>query len=451
MDKGEIIEILESWNFWRREIDTGVPRDKTAEILKALKYDKVITLTGVRRSGKSYILRQLAKELISRGIPGKNILIVNFEIPQFSDSNVDILLKIYEAYLEIIKPEGKPYIFFDEIQEINGWERFIRSLNETKEAYTVITGSSSKLMSEELASLLTGRQLTYEIFPLSFLEFLRFLGIHIKEESDIYLNSRKIKELIYEYLENGGFPEIVLIDEPDIKKKILIDYYETIINRDIIRRYKVREIEKLRNLAKYYLTNISSTITYRKAGNFLEIPTETVSRFSEYLKTAKLIYFVDKFSFSIKEQSRSPKKVYSIDTGLSNAIGFRFRENYGRLMENVVAIELFRKISAHPLMEIYYWKDTLQHEVDFVVKDEFKIKELIQVCYNIQNPDTRKREIRSLLKASRVLNCKKLLIITWDYSGEEEVEWRGYKARIKYIPLWRWLLLQALNSTGKLA
>ncbi len=441
MQKGEIIETLERWNFWRRDIDSGIIRDQTPEIMKALKYDKIITLTGVRRSGKSYILRQLAKNLISKGVPREDILIVNFEEPHFSDADLNILLKIYEAYMEIIKPAGKPYIFLDEIQEVKKWERFVRTLNETKEAHVVITGSSSKLMSEELASILTGRQMTYEIFPLSFLEYLRFMNINIKEEKDIYLNASKIKRAIYDYIENGGFPEIFFIKENDLKRKILLDYYDTIINRDIIHRYRVREIEKLRNLAKYYLTNISTLITYRKAGNSLEIPVETVSRFSEYLKTTKLIYLITRFSFSVKEQSRGPKKIYSIDTGLSNAVGFRFRENYSKLMENAVAIELLRRNSRNPFLEIYYWKDYQQHEVDFVVKEGFEIKELIQVCYNIQDFETKKREIRSLIKASAEFNCKTLLVITWDYEAEEKVKWRGREAEVKFLPLWKWLLI----------
>ncbi len=440
MQKGEIIEALEKWNFWKRDIDSGIIRDKTFEILRALKYNKVITLIGVRRSGKSYILRQIAKNLISTGTPREDILIVNFEEPEFSDVDLKLLIKIYEAYREIIKPEGRPHLLLDEIQEVDKWEKFVRTLNETKEAHVLITGSSSKLMSEELATILTGRQLTYEIFPLSFSEFLRFMDIKIEEDRDIYLNAGEIKKIIYDYIENGGFPEVFFIKDEELKRKILLDYYETIITRDIIQRYRIREIGKLKSLARYYLTNISSPVTYRKIGRFLDIPTETVSRFSEYIKTARLMYFISRFSYSLKEQDRSPKKVYSIDTGLTNAVGFRFRDNYGRLMENAVAIELLRRKNTNSFIEIYYWKDYQQHEVDFVLKEGLEVKQLIQVCYNMENHSTKQREIRSLIKAGEKLRCKNLRVITWDYEAEEKVKWRGREEMIKFVPLWKWLL-----------
>lgn len=436
MEKGEIIEALNRWNFWKRNIDVGISRDYTTEIINSLKYKKVTTVIGVRRSGKSYILRQVAKRLVESGIPKENILIVNFEEPKFEDADLKSLTKIYESFKEIIRPKGKPYIFLDEIQEVERWERFVRSINETREAYIIITGSSSKLMSKELSTVLTGRQLTYEIFPLSFMEFLKFKKVEIKTKRDIYLESENIKKYIYEYLEYGGFPEVTLADSEEIKRKIISNYFDTIINRDIVNRFKVRDTDKIRKLAKYYITNISSLITYRKISKFLGIPTETVSRFSSYMEIAKLIFFISKFSFSLKEQENSPRKVYSIDNAFFTTMGYRFMENMGKLMENLVAIELKRRESKNNLLKTFYWKNYQQKEVDFVIKEGLKVKKLIQVCYSIEDINTKERELKSLIEASDQLKCKDLLVITWDYEGEE----RFGKKKIKFLPLWKWLL-----------
>ncbi len=437
MEKGEIITVLEKWNFWKREIDTGNKRIITEKLFPVLKYDKVITIVGVRRSGKSYILRQFVKKLIEKRVPKEDILIINFEEPAFEGSNLRLLLKIYESYKEIIKPKGKPYIFLDEIQEVKNWEKFVRSLNERKEAHLILTGSSSKLMSEEMGSILTGRQLTFEVFPLSFKEFLIFNNLTIKSEKQIYLNADYIKKYVWEYVNYGGFPEVVLTENEEIKNKIIFEYYNTIINRDIVERFKIRSIEKMRSLARYYFSNISSLITYRKLSKFLKIPVETISRFSEYLQTAKLIFFIYRFSFSLKEQENSPRKIYCIDNGLFTSLGFRFIENRSKLLENLIAIEVLRrKFYGYNSLEIYYWKDYKQREVDFVLKEGAKIKQLIQVCYSLDDYNTKEREIKSLIKASEELKCNNLLIITWDFEGEEKIKGKN----IIYKPLWSWLL-----------
>ncbi len=436
MDKGRTIEVLDKWNFWNKDIDTGIDRQVTEKIYNSLKYNKIITITGIRRSGKSYIVRQLIKKLIGDGLLKENTLFVNFEEPFFEDIDLKKLTGIYEAYNEIIKPKTKPYLFLDEIQVVDGWERFARSLNEKGEANIVITGSSSKLMSDELATVLTGRQITYEIFPLSFNEFLTFNKIKINTKKDIYINADEIRKHIWNYVEFGGFPEIVLIEDTEIKTKIILEYYSSILNSDIINRYQIRSIDKIKKLAKFYISSIGSPITYRNLDNFLKIPTETISRFSNHLQTAKLIFFIDCFSFSFKKQHNYPRKIYCTDNGFFTSVGFRFMENRGRLIENTVAIELKRRQASDSSLDIYYWKNDLQEEVDFVIKDGLKVKQLIQVCYNMDNPNTRLREIKAMLKASSELKCSDLLIITWDYEAEEEHKGK----KITFIPLWKWLL-----------
>lgn len=437
MNKQQIIEVLNRWNFWNRDIDTGIPRrDYTDKLTEFLRYDKVISIIGIRRAGKSFIIRQLAKKLIQSNVDRQNTLIVNFEEPEFEGSKLGDLLKINESYVEIIKPVDKPFVFLDEIQNVPRWERFVRSLNERKEAFIVITGSSSKLLSEELATVLAGRQVYFEVFPLSFGEFLSFKDVEVKELKSVLLNSQRIKSLIWDYLKFGGFPEVVLNNNEEFKLRILRSYYDDIVTKDVATRFKVRKIEELRSLAKFFLTNIASQVTLNSISKFLKLPTETVRRFSGYIETSRSIFFVRRFFFSFKQQEKSPRKVYSMDNGLVNAVGFRFSENYGRLMENVVAVELKRRQSQNPLTEIYYWKDHAGREVDFLVREGTSIKQLIQVTFASDRNEVGGKELKILVKAGKETGCKELLVITWDCEAEEKLK----NGRIEFVPLWKWLL-----------
>ncbi|MEW5760212.1 MAG: ATP-binding protein [Candidatus Thermoplasmatota archaeon] len=438
MEKSQIIEVLNKWNFWSKELDIGILRkDYLVKLLRFVKTDKIISIVGIRRSGKSTLIKQMAKSLGDELSNRNNILIINFEEPEFEDTDINFLQRIYEAYMEIIKPKGKPFIFLDEIQNVKKWERFVRSLNERKSAFITVSGSSSKLLSEELATVLTGRQIYFEVFPLNFKEFLLFEKLEIKDKKAVLLNSQKIKTFFREYIEFGGFPEIALNKDSEFRVRTLRSYYEDIINRDIVQRFKVKKIDKLRALARFYLTNISSLISFTKISRFVQLPTETVRRFSSYLETSNLIFFIKRFSFSVKEQENSPRKVYSIDVGLPNAIGFRFSENLGKLTENIVAIELKRK-QIEKNLEIYYWKEN--YEVDFVVKDGLKVKELLQVCWDISSYETKEREVKSLLKAMKKFKLKEGLVITEDFEGNEKFNGRI----IKFIPLWKWLISSQL-------
>ncbi len=438
LKKETIIEVLSDWNFWRKEIDIGVQRDNyLKKILRFIKSNKIISIIGIRRSGKSTLIYQVAYTLIKQGIAKSDTLLVNFEEPQFEGGDIKLLFRIYEAYQEIISPAGKPFIFLDEIQNVRGWEKFARSINEKKTANIVITGSSSNLSSKELSMVLTGRQLYFEIFPLSFLEFLHFKGLKINTSiKDLILNATRIKKYIREYMENGGFPEIVLNEDEEFRRRVLISYYEDIINRDIINRYRISKVEQIKATARFYLTNIASPISFNSVARFTKLPVETVRRFSSYLESSYLMFFVKRFSYSIKEQENSPRKVYSIDTGLSNNIGFKFSKDIGRLAENIVALHLRILQSDNPDIGIYYWKNHYgDKEVDFVIKKSERIDQLIQVCWDIGEEVTRKREIDSILKAMDEFNLDKGIIITGDYDEEEKIKNR----RIVYIPLWKWL------------
>jgi len=427
MKKDEILKILIDWNFWGNYKDESIEREEYLEKLKSLmKTGEIVVVKGVRRAGKSTLTTRFIKENVKRK---EDSLIVNFEDPRFRDLNLNLLNKIYEVYLEEVQPKEKHFVVLDEVQVIEKWEKFARYLSEAKKVHVLITGSSSKLLSEEYSTLLSGRHVDLEIFPLSFKEFLIFKNIFIKNKIDLIKQEFKIKNLLKEYLNFGGFPKVVLVNEKE-KRSVLESYFRDILIKDVQKRFNIREVEKLETLAKYYLTNISTLQSYNKVKNFVKLSLDTVERFSKYFEIARLIFFLPKFSFSLKEQILNPKKVYSIDLGLKNLISFKFSGDLGRLIENLVFLELLRNKK-----ELYYWKSQ-KEEVDFIIKKENRIEQLIQVCYSLENEKTKEREINGLLRASDELKCKNLLVISWDYEGEGE--FKGKK--IKFIPLWKWLL-----------
>ena len=433
MDKKELIEILQEWNFWKKELDTGKERELYLEkCLRFLNVNVVVSIIGIRRSGKSYIMRQTIKKLIKKGTESKNILMVNFEDRRFAEFYPKFLDEIYETYIEFLKPDKEQFIFLDEIHNVPKWEKWVRTMHELGKGKIIISGSSSSLLTGELASILTGRHLDVFIFPLSFREFLHFKSIKIEDKLDLIAKKIEIKRALSQYIEYGGFPEVVLSNE---KKQLLLTYFDDILTKDIEKRYKLKETEKLRALARFYLTNISNTITFNSIKQFLDTTTNTIQKFSSYLEEVNMLFFVKRFSFKVKEQEKSARKLYAADVGLANAVGFRFSSNLGRIAENLVAIEL-RREERLGNMEIYYWQDIQKREVDFIVKKEQKIRQLIQVCWNINEYKTKEREIKALLKASKELKCKNLLVITEDKEEEEKID----SKTLKYIPLWKWLL-----------
>ena len=434
MGREEILEILSDWNLWRKQIDTGIKREEyVKKAVEFLGSNMIICITGIRRAGKSYIMRQIAEELIKNNVSKNEVLIVNFEDRRFSDFSSKILDEIFETYIENLNPKGKPYIFLDEVHRVEKWERWVRTFNELRKAKIIVSGSTSQLIKREFSTLLTGRHLDISVFPLSFKEFLRFKEVEIRDSLDLIEKKIEIKRALKEYLEFGGFPEVALSKS---KKEILLSYFDDILTKDIFQRYKVRKINQLESLARFYLTNISNPITFSSIEKFINISSDTIEKFSYYLEEVGLLFFIRRFSPKVKEQEKSPRKVYSIDVGLSNAIGFKLSENLGSIAENVVAVELKRQKTKNPLIDIFYWKSYDGREVDFVVKENFKVNKLIQVCWNISDEKTRKREVKGLIKAMEEFRLKKGSIITEDYEGREEIN----KKVVEYIPLWKWLL-----------
>ena len=413
---------------------SGSPRDFYLKKLKEyLRSNHVIVITGARRSGKSFIMRQLAQELIRESISRNAILMVNFEDPRFQDLDEETLEQIYETYIEIQNPREKPFLFLDEIQEVRNWEKWVRTAHELGRAKIVISGSNAHLLSRELGTLLTGRHIDLTVYPLSFRELISFNNIALHDATDLIAKEREIKRLLKEYIEFGAFPEIAFTHT---RREILFACFDDIINKDLVQRYRIRKIPELKSLSRYYMSNIASLVTYNRLGKFLKISADTIEKFSSYLESSFLVLFLKKFSSKVKEREKSPRKVYCIDTGLSNAIGFHFSENLGHAFENIVLLELLRKKTQSPGIEIYYWKDERQREVDFLLMEGSEIREAIQVCSNLDHPAVCEREVKSLKACLGKLGLREGTIVT----GETEKRIEEGGTVITAVPLHRWLL-----------
>ncbi len=434
IDKNKILEILNDWNLWQKEIDTGVERvDYLQKMEDFLAMEMVVSLVGLRRSGKSTLLLQLSKRLIQKKkVKKEEILYVNFEDSRFlGEYCLQLLNDIYETYIENLNPKKTPIIMLDEIQNIPGWEKFVNSLYERKMARIFVSGSNAQLLQSEYSQVLTGRQIVLKVHPLTFREFLLFQKITIENKLELLAEKNKIKNLFLQYLKYGGLPKVVLAKNKEEKELLAQNYFSDILNRDLIKRFRIKEIGKLELLAKFYFTNIASMISFNKISRFTKIPSTTIERFSDYLTTPYLLHFVNKFSFSLKEQSVNPRKVYTADLGLRNAISFNFSEDKGKLLENLTAMHLIQKQK-----EIYYFRTKNNREVDFLVKKGAREKALIQVCTTLNDFQTQEREINSLVEAMEELKLKEGLILT----ENEEKEMKIGNKIIKVRPIWKWLL-----------
>ncbi|MBC7091849.1 MAG: ATP-binding protein, partial [Nitrososphaeria archaeon] len=381
LSEGRVLEVLVDWNFWGSYKKNFIRRDDYFKKISNLcKGNEVIVIKGVRRSGKSSIAYFFIKELINSGLDAKKTLFINFEDPRLPVViGLEEVNKIFEIYLKNVDSNPK-YVVLDEVQYVEAWEKFARFLPEAKDVKVIVTGSSSKLMSEEYSTVLTGRHVDIEVFPLSFSEFLKFKNLEMKNKVDIIKERIKVKKFLDEYLEWGGFPEVVLSEGTERKGELLRSYFYDILLKDIVRRYKVKKVVELERLAKIYISNISTIQSFHKLKNLLNTSLDTVERFSKYMLTARLFLFLDNFSYSLKEQIRSMKKVYAVDLGFYKLHGFKVSENIGRVIENVVLLHLTRKMEFNPIMKIFYLKIN-SSEVDFVIKEGPEIKQLIQVTY----------------------------------------------------------------------
>jgi len=433
MEPNKLLEILNDYNFWGNFSKKLLDREGYRLLLKQnLKTNTVNIIKGIRRAGKSSIILKLIEETKME----KDSLIINLEDPRFPlsiDSN--LLMEALEVYNTYVNPKGPKLVVIDEVQHANKWERFARYLIESKSIKCIVTGSSSQLLGEEVATTITGRHIDLEVFPLSFKEFLLFNGIFINTPLKLIKNRFSIINMLNNYLKYGGFPEPTLATTTDTKFNLLKNYFNDILVKDIAKRYKIRHISQLEAIANDYLSNIGTILSFRKISKSYDISLHTVERFSKYFSDTYLFFLLDKFSFSKRKQNRSMKKVYTIDLGFYNYLGFKFMEQEGKIMENTVAIELMRNKIQNVYM-VYYWQDYQHHEVDFVIKKFEKVSQLIQVTYASSKEGIKIREIDNLIIASKELNCQNLLCITWNYEAIECIK----DKKIEFVPLWKWLL-----------
>ena len=413
LSEEQILEILEIWKAKIRKSDLH-DRAITDKLISQIGKE-VLDITGVRRSGKSSTLFLIIDKL---NLDTKDFLYVNFEDPLFiGHYSIDLLGKIWDVYKEHTNPGKKPYIFFDEIQLIPKWELWIRKIRDLESAYIFVTGSSSALMSRELGTKLTGRHISITVFPLSFDEFLNFRKVDI-DRKNLYGAKHLIKNNLIEYLNSGGFPEFVLNNNQELLK----NYFEDILYKDIILRHNIRDAKSLRSLAVFCLTNITKLASYNSLRKQFSLSLDTVKDYLSYMEEAYLINVVPAFSFSLKAQENSPKKIYCVDNGLRNAVSFKFSKDMGKLAENAVFVELKRKGK-----EVYYWKG--KNEVDFLIKNNDQSLTAINVTYS---DNIEEREIKGLTEVKGEFKVKESILITKDLEKKEN--------GVKFVPLWKWLL-----------
>jgi uncharacterized protein len=425
------IEKLNEWNPWWenkeliKELE-GKHRPQYDLLINSFKIKEVTIITGIRRAGKSTLMYQMINTLLKKGVDETQILFVNLEDNKLSKDSLD---EIYFAYRENINPFKKAYIFLDEIHKRDAWESWIRKKYDLKTNNKfVISGSCSYLLKKEYSTLLTGRNISFEVFPLSFKEFLLFNNIDLnidKIKKGIVLEKTKliVNIQLKEYLNIGGFPEIVS-KQKTYKIKVLEQYFDDILYKDIIDRYNLNS-QKTKDLALFLMTNFTSLISLRNLRNVLQMSYDTIKDYIYYYKEAFLFFRLDHFSYSLKVQKTNASKIYCIDNGLRNAVSFKFSKDEGKLVENSVFIEFKRRKK-----EVYYWHNSKKQEVDFVIKNKDSSLSAINVSYT---NDINKREINGLLEFKKEFKqCKELIILTKDLEKKEK--------GIKFIPLWKWLL-----------
>ncbi|MEA3464550.1 MAG: ATP-binding protein [Thermodesulfobacteriota bacterium] len=436
MDKKSILAILQDWNYWSKPSqDTFSRNTYETEIIQKSSTEEIIFLKGVRRSGKSTILHNHIRNLIDKGIPAEQILFVNLEDPRFTpDLSTSLLEEIKQTYIHYLNPKDKPYIFLDEIQNVDNFEKWLLKEYELKSAHLFATGSNSKLLSREIGSSLSGRYLDIEVFPLSFKEFLNFKNCDIKTEFDLVVKSVDVNRYFEEFMFYGGFPKVVLTDDPQLKEAELKSYFDSILLRDIVARYQLDNFRILEQLSIFLLSSISNPISINKIKNNLGVSYDLASRYFEYLQNTYLIHSIPLFDWSLKKQIANPKKIYSIDTGLSKRISFEVGGRIGDMLENIIYVELKRRFS-----DIYYFKTAQNYEIDFLIKNKEKITHLIQVSQSVQDHKTKNRELRALVKAQSELKYAKtatLQLITMDDSRQENIDGNN----VQIINAIEWLL-----------
>ena len=408
----------------KEERDTLLQREYVARVFVEKKEDFLSSnliklITGPRRAGKSVFALQMLRS-------------TKFAYLNFDD---DLLLKhfdedtLWQLLLEIYSDFN--YLLLDEIQNLPKWELWVAKLYR-RGTNLVITGSNSKLLSNEMASLLTGRFIQINILPFSYIEVLAYNNISVSYETPT--EKALLLQQLAEILKYGSFPET--IKSRSLTRNYLSALYDSILLKDITKRFRVRNSNELYNLSSYLLSNYCNSFSINQLAEELHIGSaHTVQKFCNYLTEPHLFFYLPRFNNKLKIMKKAPQKVYIIDNGFVAARSFELSENRGRLLENLVFVELLRR-GYHKPQSLCYYRSRNNKEVDFVCRNMHIVETLIQVSFDLQNPKTFKREISALMEASGELRCKNLLLLTWE--DEREVEENGTTISIR--PVWKWLL-----------
>jgi len=414
MNKTELKEIIIDQNKIRHQ-DKLVDREIFTKIESYIKNKFIIIISGIRRSGKSTLLNQTRKKYPGYYLNFDDDRLINFKVEDFQI--------LYETFIELYGE--KDIFYFDEVQNISSWERFVRRLHDERKK-VFVTGSNASTLSKELGTHLTGRHLNLQVFPFSFKEFLDLREVQLNKNS-IHLTATKakIKRYFEEYLINGGFPEYLKEFNTDYLKTL----YENILYRDIIVRYKIANEKTFRELVYLAVNNISKQISFNSTKKILGLGSSTtVKEYFDHLENSFLIFLVPMFDYSLRKQMYYNKKVYCIDNGLAKYLGFRITSDSGKLLENLVFLALKRKKK-----EIYYYSG--KRECDFVLREFADIDEAIQVCFELTK-ENKEREIEGLIEAMGKFKLNIGFILTYDQ--EEEISYGKKKVIVK--PVWKWLI-----------
>lgn len=420
--------VLTLWNNY--EIPSLIERNVNID----LDANKVIAIAGVRRSGKTHVMFQCINALLKRGVRSDNIFYVDFENERLIGLQATDLDRLLIAHRELFNPEGTIYIFLDEIQNVENWEKWVRKIYDTMKYRIIISGSSSKLLSREIATSLAGRNLTYVVYPFSFEEYVSAKELRISNLDKYSIDKGIILKAMDEFLEYGSFPEIALASSVSRKLEVLSSYFDAIFFRDILRRYRIREVGELNVFLKIISSNYSSYFSSVKSLNYfgslgMKISRITILNFLEYTKSVFLVGSLEQYEKSVRKRISRKPKTYIIDVGISRLFS---DIDKGRALENAVYLELLRRKG--PSDTINFLKLKSGKEVDFIFGGG--TKELIQVSYDVSVTSTRSRETGAIVEAAISLGLKEGTIITYDYEGTETVD----GILIKYIPFWVWAI-----------
>lgn len=398
------------------ERDPGIPRTSLGDLEQASGSPHVVVVSGLRRAGKSTLLIQLARLL------GKEqYYYVNFEDDRFLGFRADDANDLYARLLELF---GERQIFIlDEVQNVPGWERFVRRFMDQGFKF-YLTGSNASLLSRELGTRLTGRYIPVELFPFSFSEYLRFRELDVPDLHRLTTKDRAfLQRNLDQYLKSGGIPDA--LKYPDLP--VLRTLYDDILYRDIATRYRIQEVRALRELALFLMSNPARPVAFNRLKRRLSLGSvNTVKNYVEYLENSWLLFTTRLYDYSVRRQQLAPKKIYPIDTGLATRVGFTFSPDIGRRMETAAFLALRRQTS-----EIYYYTTPSGYEVDFYLPGR---RQLIQVAQNMIQPETRTRELRALRDAMEALDIDEGLILT-ENEGDP-VEQEGRRIEIRSIAAW---------------